>query len=98
MEIDVTAFERQKYNSQDKNSSLGSWRSKQCFLNVVGRRGSDTLVKIIHKHVEIGTTSMRRKSKGYNALEQYGYNQLTVAIHSFICPNNSNVHTQMTES
>lgn len=104
VEVDESAFGKRKYNRG--RVSKVRWvvggidrQNKKCFLKVVDRRDSQTLLSVISENVEPGTTIITDMWRGYNSLEQNGFPHKTVN-HSvnFVSPNDRNIHTQTIES
>lgn len=104
VEVDESAFGRRKYNRgrlRKVRWVIGGIdrQSKKCFLKIVDKRDSETLLTAIKEFVKPGTTVMTDMWKGYNSLAQNGYLHHTVNhSQNFVCPNNVNVHTQNIES
>lgn len=104
VEIDESAFGKRKYNrgrvTRIRWVVGGIHReSRKCFLKIVDRRDSDTLMRVISENVLPGTTIITDMWRGYNSIDQNGFFHETVN-HSlnFVNPNNSNIHTQTIES
>lgn len=104
VEVDESAFGKRKYNRGRLTKTRwvvgGIDRdSKKCFLKIVKKRDSDTLLQVISENVEPGTTIITDMWKGYNSLRQSRFRHETVN-HSinFVSPSDRNVHTQTIES
>lgn len=104
VEIDESEFGR-KYNRGWVTKTqwvLGGIcrRTKKCFLKVVDKHDANTLNHVTLDNGEPPwTTIVTDRWCGYNLLKQYGYTHLSVNYSlNFVCPRNSAVHTQMTES
>lgn len=105
VEIDETKFGRRK-------NHVGRIRDGMWILGIIERgskrfrleicpnnkRDADTLLPLIEKHVEQGTTIMTDKWRAYSALSRKGYFHFTVNhSQNFVDPN-SGAHTQTIEA
>lgn len=104
VEVDESAFGKRKYNRGRVTKTR--WvvggidrESKKCFLKIVEKRDSNSLLQVILENVEPGTTVITDMWRGYNSLNRNGFLHKTVN-HSlnFVCPGDRNVHTQTIES
>jgi IS1 family transposase len=83
VEIDESKFRKRKYHLGKRVD--GVWifggidkKTKQCFFEVVSDRSAATLIPIIQKYVEPGTTIHSHYWKAYSSLEKKGYIHMTV--------------------
>ena len=74
-------------------------QNKKCFLKVVDKRDSQTLLSVVNENLEHGTTVITNMWKGYNLLGQNGVMHKTIN-HSlnFVCLDDRNIHTQIIEN
>lgn len=83
VEIDEAKFGKRKYNKG--RVIKGTWvfggferGTKRIFLEPVKQRDSATLVEVIERLIEKGTTIYSDSWKAYDCLDEYGYNHLKV--------------------
>ena len=85
VEIDEAKFGRRKYNRG--RVIEGQWvfggierGSRKTFLVPVDKRDAETLMTIIRKRVEPGTTVIYDMWKAYRELDEAGFEHLTVCL------------------
>jgi transposase-like protein len=103
VEIDESCF---KTYSDPKNKMLKDrWvfglyerERKLVYMQVVKKRDAKTLIPIIQKRCEVGTTIISDQWSAYKKLEEFGYPHYTVD-HSrfFVNPHSREIHTQNIE-
>lgn len=83
VEIDESKFGKRKYHRGRQVD--GKWvfggverESSRCFLEIVSDRSRDTLIPLIEKYIEPGTTIISDCWSAYDSLGKEGYTHLTV--------------------
>jgi hypothetical protein len=113
VEIDESKFGKRKYNRGriiegdwllgminkgipgQARPEEGEFRVEICPEN---RRNRATLIPLIQKHVEVGSTIMHDEWGAYDNLEQYGYHHLSVNHTRYFVDPISGANTQTIES
>lgn len=102
VEIDESAFKRKnKAGSQSSHKwvfGLYERERKLTYMEIVKDRQASTLIPIVQKICEAGTTVISDQWAAYNRLEEVGFPHFTVD-HSrfFVNPNSREIHTQNIE-
>jgi len=103
VEIDESKFGKRKYHRGKRVE--GAWvfggierESRESFFEVVADRSAETLIPIIQKYIEPGTTIISDCWKAYSSLSTIGYTHLTVNHSKEFKNKETGAHTNSIES